>query len=278
MFEDFHETVEDSQPVNLYQFTIGGTVIRHTSAEKTISVSGIDYTPFPGIAHSKVSNSGEAAKNKVTISVTRDFQIATWLLAYIPTTDIFVTIYSYERADTDDQLIHEFSGIYLRYISRYPSFKLEFAPLDYDSNKQVMRYSFAPICQHTQYDDFCTLDQNLFVTSGLITAVNGETISTDQTLTGVSADHFVGGYIEVSGEFGQERAWITAQSGANDVLVDRGLPAVAIGVAIKLFPSCRGEFDRCKDPALFNNKTRFFGAVHANKVNPFDSTGVKASV
>lgn len=277
MFVDFHETVQDSQPVSLYEFTIGGTIIRHTSAENTITVGGNDYTAFPGIQHTKVNNSGEASKNKVTITVTRDFELATWLLTYIPTTDIFLTIYSYERNDTtDNQLIHEFSGIYLRYISRYPSFKLEFAPLDYDSNKQIMRYSFAPICQHTQYDDFCGLNQNLFSLSGSITTVTGEQISTDQNLTSISVDHFVGGYIQLTGQYGLERAWIVSQIGANDVLVDRGLPAAVIGGPITLYPSCRGELSRCI--ATFDNQLRFFGAPHANKVNPFTSAGVKSSV
>jgi len=278
MYDDLHKTVQDSQPVTLYEFSIGGTTIRHTSAETVVAVGSFDYTPFPGISHTKVTNSGESAKNKVMVSTTRDFELASWLLKYIPTSDIFVSIYSKERNDPDGELIHEFSGVYLRYISKYPSFKLEFAPLDYDAAKQIMRYTFSPICQHTQYDDFCTLDQNLFVTTGSILTITDGVIVVDTVLTSISADHFVGGYIELAGKYGQERGWILAQIGADGILTDRVLQSVIVGASLKLFPSCRGEFDRCKDPSLFNNKIRFVGAPNANKVNPFSPTGVKSTV
>lgn len=278
-FDIFHESAYGSQPVALYTFTIGSEVIRHTSAETNITVGGNLYTPFAGIKHTDIRNSGENAKNKVTVTVTRTFSLATWLLSYVPTTEIFLTIHAYERGDTvDEELNHEFSGVYLRYISEFPEFKLEFAPLDYDSTKEVMKYSFGPICQHTQYDDYCGLSAATFQATGTVTAVSANSITTSITLNTPTATHYVGGYIEMTGVYGFERAWITEQSGANTVIIDRSLPAMEIGAAIAVIPSCRGKFSRCKDPALFNNKTRFFGAVNANKVNPFTPSGVNSSV
>ncbi len=278
MFETLHTSVEDSRPVTLYKITHGSKISRYTSAETDIVVNSDVYAATLGIKHTKISNSGEANKNKVTVEVTRDFEMASWLMAYVPTTEILLSIYSFERDDISGGLIHEFTGVYLMYTSKYPAFKMEFAPLDYDSNKQVMRYSFSPICQHTQYDDYCSLDQNAFLKLGTVTDVTGDVITTDQTLTAISADHYVGGYVELSGVYGLERAWIVSQSGSAAVNVDRVLPAAVVGATIKLYPSCRGEFDRCKNPSLFNNKSRFFGGVNANKINPFSPSGVKSSV
>lgn len=278
-FDEYHSSYDESQPVNLYTFTIGQKKLYYTSAESNVIANGITYKAYAGLKHSKLSNSGQDSKNKVKVTVTRSFELATWLLTYVPTAEIFLTIHTYERKDIyDEDVIYEFSGVYLEFTSKYPLFEMQFAPLDYDIRKKPMKYSFGPICQHTQYDPICGLVAANFTETGLISSTVGGAIITDIALDAVSAHHFEGGYIEVDGIYGIERAWILSQTGGNTIEVDRLLPSVGAGKPIRVISSCRGEFDRCRDPALYNNQARFFGAINANKVNPFNSSGIKSSV
>ena len=269
MFNDKHKTVSESNEVRLYEIVFGTVTYRYTSAEQTIEVAGNIYESLPGIENTGFNNTGDSQRNELTITVDFTTPIFTYLIEFIPTFEITCRILSIERDDPDMQVIHEWSGIYNRYEANHPRMDLIFAPFDRDLNRDALVTSYGVTCQWTQYDDNCGLNFNAFGLDGTVTAINGLLVTTNLTLNTPTADHFLGGFVQISGAFGLERAWIIAQSGANIVEIDRRLQALVNGVAIKVVPSCRGEFARCIDPALFNNKQRFFAAVHANKVNPF---------
>ncbi len=277
-FEIAHESIEDSTPVYLYEFIVGDTYYRYTSGARTYNVDTFDYEPYPGIAHTAINNSGEDAKNSCTVTVDYDHPLSGWLRAYIPTQTITLIIKSYEIGEAPT--VFEFQGAYMKYTSRFPEFKMTFSPLDYTLNQGALQKSYALNCQHSQYDQFCGLITAPFKLSTTITAYTASTniISVSPTsLNGVAADYYVGGFVELTGIYGKDKAWVVAQTEFT-VEVDRQMPSLVNGVVIDLIPSCKGSFDNCKNPALFNNKLRFLGAPHADKVNPFDGSGVKSEV
>lgn len=270
-YNQFHKTVASSNQVHLYEITIGSETTYYTSAELSIVIGGNTYVPLPGLASTEVNNTGEAQRNEVTINLPLDVRIAVYLIQFIPTTEITLAIYSLERDDPDEELIHEWSGVYVRYEANNPIFKMTFAPFDRELARDALSTSFGVDCQWTQYDLNCGLNPINFRQVGSVVSKNGLSIETDLTLNTPSDTHYLGGYIEVTGTYGEERAWIIAQSGANTVEIDRDLPALLVGADIRVVSSCRGDFDRCKDPDLFDNKQRFMGAPHANKLNMFTS-------
>ena len=277
-FEIAHESIEDSAPVYLYEFAVGGTTYYYTSGARTYNVGGFDYTPYPGIAHTAINNSGEDAKNSCTVTVDYDHPLSGWLRTYIPTQSITLTIKSYEIGNLPTYF--EFQGAYMKYVSRYPEFKMTFSPLDYTLSQGALQKSYALNCQHSQYDQFCGLLAVNFLLATTITTYTAATNTIDVTptsLNGVSTDYYVGGFVELDGIYGKDKAWIVAQTEFT-VEVDRQMPSLVTGALIDLIPSCKGSFTSCKDPALFNNKLRFLGAPHADKVNPFDGSGVKSEV
>lgn len=270
-FNTNHKSISDSEPVFLYSITIGPKTYYHTAAELPITVGAITWEVLPGIIHSDVSDTGDAGANEVTISVGHTHPIAVYLSQYVPAHEITVVIQMLERGDTELALF--WSGVFISYKKQFPAFDLICAPSDYEVAKPAMAPDFGPDCQWTQYDINCQLNPGSFIASGEVLSISGLTINTDANLTAVAADHFQGGYIEITGEFGQERAWILSQSG-NNVDVDRVLPAMASGIAINCVPSCRGDFTRCN--TVFSNRIRFVGAPHATGVNPYRGDGVNA--
>lgn len=273
-FNDKHKTVSDSEPVFLYSITLGSVIHRHTAAELPITVGSTTWGIHKGIMHTGVTDSGEAAANEVTISLGSEHPVAVYLSGFIPAHEISVEIHMLERADVAEELVLYWSGVFTSYRKRFPNFDLICEPGDYETRKQAMSPVWGPDCQWSQYDVNCGLSPLAFVETGSVISVDGLTINTDADLTAVAADHFQGGYIEISGSQGLERAWIISQSGSN-VVVDRALPAMAAGISISVIPSCRGDFTRCEQ--VFNNRIRFVGAPHASGVNPYRGDGVNAT-
>ena len=268
-FNDLHKTIEDSNRVQLYEISRSGFIVRYTSAEQNIIVGGQTYAAFPGLSSTEVNNTGEDQRNQVTIELTTDEEIAQDLIRFIPSVEITLAIFSLERDDPEQQLIHEWSGIYVSYEANYPRMRLTFSPFDRELARDALSASFGVNCQWTQYDNNCGLSPLSFQESGNITAVNGTVIETDLNLISTSDEHFVAGFIQVGGEFGPERAWIIGQEGTNSIEVDRISPSMTVGSSIDVLPSCRGDFNRCN--TIFNNRQRFMGAPYANKLNMFAS-------
>ena len=277
-FEIAHESVEDSKPAYLYEFIIGSTYYRYTSAARTHTVDGFDYIPYAGIKHTEVYNSGEDAKNACTVTVDYDHPLSEWLRAYVPTQEIILIIKNYEIGETPTYF--DFQGAYMKYTAKFPEFKMTFSPLDYTIVQGALQKSYGLNCQHSQYDGWCGLVPQVFSTTTTITVYTEATDIIDVSptnLDGVATDSYIGGYVELTGEYGLERAWIVEQT-TFTLTLDRRMPALTAGASVELTPSCKGDFETCKNPALFNNKIRYLGAPHADKVNPFDGSGVKGEV
>ena len=272
-FNDNHKSSYFGEPVFLYDITMGPVTYHHTAAELPITVGSTTWATHSGIMHTDAYDASDQAAKEVTISLGNTHPAAVYLSAYIPTIEITVKIYLLERADSALEMPLYWSGTFTRYRQHAPSLDLICEPADYENGKEAMAANYGPDCQWSQYDGNCQLSPGAFVESGDVLSISDLTINTDADLTAVAADHFQGGYIEISGDYGLERAWILSQSGAN-VLVDRLLPAMAEGVAVSVYPSCRGDFGRCN--TVFSNRLRFVGAPHANMVNPFRGDGVNA--
>jgi len=272
MFDDDHKSIEDSNQVQLFTVTVGTVIYRYTSAEIDLVAGGNTYASYPGLETTPLASSGEPQKNEVEISIDVDDDLAVYLLAYIPAVEIRILIESLERDDPDAERVHEWSGVYLIYEANYPNFKIVCVPLDTELQRDALSTSFGVGCQWTQYDaSTCGLAPADFDIAATITGLDGLTVTADTILNGVSSEHYVGGQMTLEGPYGTEYAWVISQDGAFDFQIDRNSPALVVGAYISLVASCRGSFDRCKDPALFNNKVNYMGAPHANKLNPFSA-------
>jgi len=270
MFNDTHKSTEDSNHAQIFTVTVGTVLYRYTSAESDLLVGGNVYASYSGLESTALVSSGESQKNEVEISLDIEDELARYLMAYVPSVEIRILIESIERDDPGLERAHEWSGVYLRYEANHPEFKIVCVPLDTELERDALSTSFGIGCQWTQYDaSTCGLAAEDFDIDVNISGIDGLTLTMDAVLDSIAGDHYLGGRLDIEGPYGTEYLWIIAQSGQFDVQVDRDSPALATGAAVKLVASCRGSFDRCKNPALFNNKANYMGAPHANKLNPF---------
>ena len=272
MYNDYQKSIEDSNYLYLIRVTVGTSKYYYTTGEQDMTVAGNSYKSYPGLKTTDLGNSSESQKNEVEISLDTEDPLAAYLLNYVPSVEITVLIESLERDDLDQEIKHEWTGAYLRYDADYPDFRIICVPVDRELERDALSTSFGVGCQWTQYDaNTCGLNTADFDINATITAVDGLDVTVAVILDSVSADHYVGGQMSLPGPHGTEYAWVTAQAGSYEFTIDRNSPNLAIGADIVLVASCRGDFNRCKDPLLFNNKIKYMGAPHANKLNPFSS-------
>ena len=268
-FNDYHKTVDDSSESYIFQISIGNSTFLYTSSEMNIVVGGNMYLSRSGLKSTELSNSGESERNNVNIELPIDDDIAQYLLRFIPSNEITLRISSIEIADPDREVIHQWTGIYVSYEANYPIFRMTFATFDQELSKDALATSFGVNCNWSQYDDNCKLNPNAHAATGTITAVTGLLIDSDFINDSITEEHYIGGYIELDGRFGAERAWIIGRDSSTSLILDRSLESLQVGAAFSIVPSCRGDFDRCN--AIFNNKINFFGGNYANKINMFQT-------
>ena len=126
-FESLHESAESSQPVVLYEIRMEATRWYYTSAEIDIS-AGSTYESSQ-IAHSDIQNSGEQAKNELTLTIPHNLPVAEYLASYIPAHEIYLTISLYERGLSPYVLNHAWSGVFISGSLNYPKFSYRFLRL-----------------------------------------------------------------------------------------------------------------------------------------------------
>jgi hypothetical protein len=220
-FNDFHKTVHSSDRALLFSITMGATVWRYTSKgfniEVTVESGSFLYSDYPGIQVSEFNNSGDSERNEVTLTLDTTAPICAHLLQYIPTQEIYLQVFSIELNDPDGEVINEWRGVYSRYEANYPEMGLVFAPFDMQMGREVLSTCFGLDCQWVQYDANCGLSPLAFDINGTLISRTNFDLTTNLNFTSISANHFLGGYIEINGLYGSERAWIRQVISSNVV-------------------------------------------------------------
>ena len=214
-FDTLASSVQDSRPIELYEFLIGSDAYRYTSAEDDLTVGGIVYTAVP-IARNKIEQGSDQANRNMTVTMPALLSLPQLYITVPPGQKCSVNVFRYERDESPafDTQVLLFKGNVQS--CRFPNdgHSAEFAIRSIETalNRNVPRFNFGSMCQHVLYDDSCGVTATSFDLIGAVSSISGSTI----TLAGASASgiDFVGGYVTPTGA--DDFRMIIAQSG--DVL------------------------------------------------------------
>lgn len=277
-FATQEESVYSGSPAELFKLELGTTAYYLTSAEEDVIIGSITYESLE-VSHSGFVESGEAAKNELEFNLPVDHALATYLIQYIPSQEITLTVYRCHRSESPISVQPRWYGVATSWECSYPDFMITFAPADYEIDREMMPRRFGPDCQWTQYDDGCDLEPATFGSVLTVSSFSGVGITFTTSLPAPSPvaspdEHFKGGFVQITGPHGPERARILSHA-TTVVSLDRALPGLANGDSVLVVPSCRGDITRCE--VYFNNVLRNLSAPNANMVNPFIGDGVEQS-
>lgn len=214
-FDTLESSVQDSRPIELYEFTLGATTYRFTSAEDDLTVGGDVYTAT-AIARGRVELGSDQANRNVVVTLPSSTALAQQYVEIPPGQRCTVNIFRYQRDESP-----AFNTQVLLYkgqvqTCRFPNdgHSAEFAVRSIETalNRNIPRFNFGGMCQNVLYDNNCGATASSFDHLGACTAASGNTV----TISGLAASgfDFVGGYVRPTGA--QDFRMVIAQSG--DVL------------------------------------------------------------
>jgi len=266
-FDELEQSVELSRPVEVYDFVIGSDQYRYTSAEGTVTASGVDYTPVP-LKRGNPVQSREQKTTALTITLPSDDAAVTPFIAIQPSSRMLITIRRVQLDSVPAVTIVVFEGYVASIAFRGETAELRCIPFNELFTREMPRFQYQGLCNHVLYDGGCTLAAGgAFKHSGSVLGVTGRDVNVQSLPT--SGDPFVGGYLEIPG--GSEQRLIVAQSGTIVTLL-MTFRANISGGTIDAFFGCDHTPETCSQK--FSNIINYGGFPFVPTVNPFEQVQI----
>lgn len=273
-----NESVQDGDPVYRFVFVMGSTTYAYTTENYIVADSNYTYNPAP-IKTGEFSQTGEMAKDPLSIELPRDHELAILFLGGVPEQITTITVYRGHVGDTDEEFQTYWKGR-VAGASAGETVRLDCENVFTSLRRPGLRARYQYSCRHALYQSGCTLTASDWGVSATITAVSSFDVTVDILDSDVvdsnyaDSDYFVGGYLETND--GLTR-YITAQSGTTLTLI-RPLASLnddvgdsVGGAEVTLYPGCAKTRAVCKDK--FNNLNNFggFPFIPGETNNPFSN-------
>lgn len=270
-FDSFETSGQDGAPIELFEFEVGPTVHRYTSAPDDFEYLTKTYLAVQ-IARSTVDESGELPKDGITITVPRDAAIADEFRVAPPSEVILVNIYRLHYGDganperklfwTGRALNCEWKGAVadLTCESIYTSLK-----------RPGLRRIYQRMCPHVLFGGACGLVDTVYKSTITLDVVSGVTLNA-AAIDAQPDGYFSGGMIEWESSPGRyERRGIRTHVGA-DVTLTHAVSGLAAGAAVFFWPGCDHSLATCN--SKFSNAVNYGGFPFVPQKNPFVGTNV----
>jgi uncharacterized phage protein (TIGR02218 family) len=263
-YEDSELSVESGQPVELYEFVLGTTVWRYTSAEDTIEFSSNSYLSRQIDRTSPPWKVEEGARAELTITLPSSDPLAQRYISLHSTEKMTVKITRIHRDQPSSWVVWFGRVLSAKYEQAGAVCVLSTAPLESMFSQTISRYRYHSLCNHVLYDNFCGVTRSLFSVSDEVTVQDGTSITVPNVVLVGIADYYVGGIITI----GEEKRTILSQSG--DVLeIAQPFAANVVGQTAQVSAGCDHTPDHCK--TKFNNMVNYGGFPFVPTKNPFQT-------
>lgn len=215
-YEDLIESVEDSEPIEVYTIVLGSDTFNYTSSADELTIDSVTYTPIP-ISRNQVIVGSDRARRVLSVNMPASNEVASQYIDSVPADQATLSLFSYQRNESPafDTTVLLFTGVVqsVKFPNNGQMAELEVRSLEAALSQNVPRFTYGGQCANFLYDSNCGADPGLFNHVGEVTDVTGNTITVDGL--DASGFDFVSGYATpVSG--GNDFRLIIAQSG--DVL------------------------------------------------------------
>jgi len=268
-FDTFEESVEESEPVELYEFVLGATVERYTSSEDTVTINSNTYTPL-AISRNGRTEGPEERDTVMEVRMPTMNTIAQRYLANVPGPRAMVTVSRYQRQDGGTpQVIILLEGS-IQSVNFTDGGKLATVavqPLAARLSRPIPRYVYAGTCGNVLGDVNCKVDLSLstFRLEASVSGINGNTI----TVPGASAfgnGFFTGGHVGADSE--TDFRLILDHTG-NELELLLPFPFAIVNMSVAVVAGCDHSIMICK--SKFDNVINFGGMAFVPTLNPFQT-------
>lgn len=269
-YDAYESSIESGRPLYLYQFTLGATIWRYTSADSPVQANGFVWNPV-AISDDGIAQSGEPSSDSLTITAPFNVGPAEMFVGAPPSRPIQVAIL--HKHEDDPQAIVCYSG--------------EVSQVDYGApgvvqiicittsatmQRDGLRLGWQRMCPYALYDPrTCKVNKAAYATQAEIAVVHGDGHVTLSNDGGRAHPAFAGGFME----------WTDPVRGLTTVMIEDhngtlfrmfgSTALMTVGLQVTLYPGCARTTDAC---ASFENSLNYGGCAYMPGKSPFDGTPV----
>jgi len=263
-FDTYEESVEGGQPVELFEFTVGASVSRYTSAEDDVTFSGNVYTSLAIAKTNPTLTATTDGRAQMEITIPHDNPIAQRYIGIVPSEPVYVTILKFHRGDPANGIsLWKGRVANAKFTKQGGLCTLYSVSSESTLARMCPARKYQALCNHRLYDSLCQVVRTSFKHTGNVTAISASTITVDG-LGAKGANWAVGGVVE----FGTERRLVTAQSG-NTVTLKLPFPEDPSGNSVDVYAGCDHSLATCD--TKFSNSINFGGFPYVPTSNPFNT-------
>jgi uncharacterized phage protein (TIGR02218 family) len=269
MTYDTSERGQQLQPIEVYDFARGSQQWHFTSAEVPIVVASQTYLPRT-MRRSTIETTTEKARNNLSITCRRDFEIAELFRVSPPTDVISVTVRRCHQSEPDDVAVL-WKGRVLNCEWRDIEADLTCEPVSTSLARPGLRRLYQRNCPHVLYSTACGVSKASYVLAAAIDSVSGLDLSVSEAAS-QSDGYYAGGFIEWELQAGViERRFIKNHVGAILSLSSQFVD-IGPGVEVSIYPGCNHSTGICN--TKFGNLLNYGGFPHIPQKNPFGGSPI----
>lgn len=256
-------SVHGGRPLELYEFTLGLTAWRFTSADHAVDAHGGVYTPVP-IGRDAISMTDEVPRAGLTVRTSRDNPFVAAFIAGTAGRLASLTLYRGHQGEDDFMVF--WKGRVATVVFKGAEAQLPCESIFTSLKRQGLRARYQVLCRHALYGTRCGVSSANFKVTGTVAAVSGA------TLTVPAAAAYPDGWFTAGFLRHGDTVYRTVEGHAAATLVlDRPVPNLAAGATVRVFPGCDHSSTHCRDK--FGNLVNFGGFEFIPLRNPFSSLG-----
>lgn len=249
------DSLDDSQPVELYEFIGSYATFRYTSDLLSHIVSGNTYLPISGLSRSSLKiGTHESDKDELSVMMPVSVDIATQYAFQVTPPRLEIVLRRIDRAGGAATLLWRGPVQSITVKGDTATFK---CPSKFSSmlSSRIPTIMVQPQCNHRLYDSMCKVSRAANSYTTTVTNINGRQI-TVASAGSLGDSTFVGGEMLCAAI--DERRTITAKSG-NVITVGYLFGGLSVGNSVELAAGCDHGWTSANGCTKFNNHPNFGG-------------------
>jgi uncharacterized phage protein (TIGR02218 family) len=264
-------SIEDSQPVEVYEVRAGSQLFRLAVSQQDEFIGAIQYDATPGLQREKKQEGSDKRDTDFRIRIPTDHPLAQLFTGQLPGFRVTLRVLRFQRADATRETLEVFFGYIQSAVFEKDGFECVLsARNEIAANRGLVpRRTFASLCSYVLFDpDTCRVDDtnpSFRATNLSVLTTVGNVLTVAAGLSGTYPDGWMqGGYVEVAG--GTDFRSITSHVGNVLTLTT---PLSTPPTTITVFAGCAHDLTTCG--TKFANAINFGGWPFVPTRNIFES-------
>jgi len=264
-YATYDNSVKSGAPIECYKFIGELGTYRYTNNNEPVTVNGEAYTPLSGVKRTALETSSlldSVQTIDITLPITCPLAVIYNFLKMPVTLDVEIrSVHRGSNFATDWRMVWQGESVGFNASGNNAMIATQ-SVVQAALGSQLNQVTFQTPCNHTVYDDLCTVDPAPFTTTTTVTNIKDTVIqvANDGNVDGALA---VGKMINT--RTGESR--VIVSNVANLITVGYGFLDIVLGDTVDLIIGCDNAYSTCLN--VFNNVINFSGFMFLPTTNPY---------